>query len=83
MMVTPLSGQDGISQRKQEKILARKAKEEKKAKVKKEKTDRKHHLGIQDKATRKRIKQHTKRADRRGSGIHRDGWLRRVFSKQR
>ena len=83
VLVTPVSGQDGITQRQQEKILAKKAKEEKKAKIKKEKTDRKHHLGIQDKATRKRIKQHTKRADRRGSGSHRDSWFQRTFSKRR
>lgn len=83
LVAVPLSGQDGITQRQQEKILAKKAKEEKKAKVKKEKADRKHHLGIQDKATRKRIKQHTKRADRRGSGAHRDSWFRRTFSRGR
>jgi hypothetical protein len=43
------------------------------------KDDRKRHLDIQDKATRKRIKRNTRRADRRGSGRHRDGFLRRTF----
>jgi hypothetical protein len=75
--------QDGISQKQQEKILSKKAKEDAKAKKKKEKTDRKRHLSIQDKATRKRLKKHTKRADRRGSGAHRDGWLRGLFQRSR
>ncbi len=71
--------EEGISQRKQEKILAHKAKDEKKAKAKKEKTDKAHHLGIQDKATRRRIKQHNRRSDRGGSGAHREGFFRRTF----
>lgn len=75
--------QDGISQKQQEKILSKKAKEDKKAKKKKEKADRKRHLSIQDKATRKRLKKHNKRADRRGSGAHRDGWLRGLFQRSR
>lgn len=75
--------QGGISQKQQEKILAKKAKEDKKAKKKKEKADRKRHLSIQDKATRKRLKKHTKRADRRGSGAHRDGGLRGLFQRSR
>ena len=73
----------GISQRQQEKILAKKAKDEKKAQVKKEKEDRKHHLGLQDKATRKRMKQHSRRADRGGPGPHRDGFFTRLFSRKR
>lgn len=72
-------GQDGISRKKQEKMLERKAKEEKKEKAKQERYDRKRHLSIQDKAARKRLKRHTKRADRRGSGEHRDGFFRRTF----
>lgn len=75
--------QAGISQKQQEKILAKKAKEDKKAKKQKEKADRKRHLSIQDKATRKRLKKHTKRADRRGSGAHRDGGLRGLFQRSR
>lgn len=74
---------EGISRRKQEKNLARKAKEEKKAKVKQEKADKEHHLGIQDKETRKRIKRHTRRAEKRGSGQHRDGFFSRVFVRRR
>lgn len=74
---------EGISQRKQERNLAKKEREEKKAKVKEEKADRKHHLSLQDKATRKRIKQHTRRADRHGSGRHRDGFPSRLFRRKR
>jgi len=79
--IPSLHAQDGLSRRKQEKILAKKGKEEKKAKARKVKDDRKRHLSIQDKVTRKRVKRHTKRADRRGSGAHRDGGLRRLFTR--
>jgi Ni/Co efflux regulator RcnB len=75
--------QDGISQKKQEKILAKKAKEDKKAKARKEKDDWKRHLSIQDKQTRKRLKKNTKRAGRSGSGPHRDGGLRGLFGRKR
>lgn len=75
--------QDGISQKQQEKILSQKAKDDKKAKVNKEKSDRKRHLSIQDKATRKRLKKHNKRADRKGSGAHKDGCLRGLFQRSR
>jgi Flp pilus assembly protein TadB len=74
---------EGISQRKQERNLAKKEREEKKAKAKEEKADRKHHLSLQDKATRKRIKQHTRRADRHGSGRHRDDFPARLFRRKR
>ena len=60
-------------------MLEKKAHTEKKEKAKKERKDRRRHLSIQDKAARKRIKRHTKRADRRGSGHHRDGFFRRTF----
>ncbi len=78
-----VSAQDGITQKEQERILAKKAKEDKKAKVKKTKDDKKRHLAIQDKATRKRLKQHDRRADRSGSGRHRDGFFTRLFSRKR
>jgi Ni/Co efflux regulator RcnB len=71
--------QDGISKKQAEKNLARKARDDRKAKARKVKDDRKRHLEIQDKATRKRIKRNTRRADKRGSGSHRDGFLRRMF----
>lgn len=81
---TALRAQDeGISQREQEKILAKKAKEEKKAIAKQEKEGRKLHLGRQDKATRKRMKQNQRRADRSGPGRHRDGFFTRLFSRKR
>lgn len=78
-----VQAQDGISQKEQERILAKKAKEDKKAKVRKAKDDKKRHLAIQDKATRKRLKQHDRRADRSGSGRHRDGFFTRLFSRKR
>jgi hypothetical protein len=40
-------------------------------------------LSIQDKQTRKRLKKNTKRADRSGSGPHRDGGLRGLFGRKR
>jgi len=75
--------QDGISKKQQEKNLAKKGKDDKKAKVKKEKDDRKRHLSIQDKETRKRIKRNAKRADRGGPGRHRDGFFQRTFGRRR
>ena len=75
--------QEGISRKQQEKNLAKKSKDDKKAKVRKEKEDRKRHLEIQDKAARKRIKRHTKRAERGGSGAHRDRGVFRVFRRSR
>jgi len=82
MIGAPLMGsaQDGgISQKKQEKILAKKAKTDKKETAKREKADRKRHLSLQDKATRKRMKRNTKRADRGGSRTYKDGFFRRTF----
>ena len=73
--------QEGIGQKEAERMQARKEKEERKQLAKQEKDDRRRHMKIQDKATRKRIRQHTKRADRRGSGRHRDGWLKRTFTR--
>jgi Ni/Co efflux regulator RcnB len=82
LTAAPLSGsaqEGGISRKKQEKLLEKKAKEDKKAKAKKEKFDRKRHLSLQDKATRKRLKRHNKRADRNGSNTHKDGFFHRTF----
>lgn len=78
---TPAFAQEGISRKKQEKTLAKDAKKEKKTKAKQEKRDRKRHLSVQDKAARKRIKRNSKRADRGGSGKHRDGFFRRTFGR--
>lgn len=75
--------QEGISKKQQEKIQAKKAKEDKKAKARKEKDDRNRHLSIQDKETRKRIKRNTKRADRNGMHTHRDPWPGRWFTRRR
>ena len=71
--------QDGISQKQQEKNLAKKAKEDKKAAKQKVKDDRKRHLSLQDKETRKRMERNRRRADRGGSGRHRDGFFTRIF----
>lgn len=76
-----IQAQEGITKKQAEKNLARKAKDERKAKARKVKEERKRHLDIQDKATRKRIKRNTKRADRHGNGPHRDGWLRRTLGR--
>lgn len=83
LMGAPALGhaQDGISQKQQEKILAKKEKDEKKAKAQKEKDDRKRHLSLQDKETRKRIERNRRRAERGGPGPHRDGFLRRLFTR--
>lgn len=77
--VVVMAQDGGISRKKQEKMLEKKAKEDKKAKAKQEKFDRKRHLSLQDKAARKRIKRHTKRADRHGSNTHKDGFFHRTF----
>lgn len=75
--------QEGISRKQQERNLTKKAKEDKKARTKQDKEDRKHHLSIQDKATQKRMKRNNRRANRSGSGTHRDGPLRRLFQRKR
>jgi hypothetical protein len=78
-----VSAQDGISRKEQERIQAKKAKEEKKADKLREKEGKKRHLDIQSKDTRKRIKKNTKRADRSGTNRHRDGFFSRLFSRKR
>lgn len=80
-LLAPVSShaQDGISRKKQEKLLEKKAKQEKKEKAEQERDDRKRHLSLQDKATRKRMRRNSKRADRHGSGPHHDGFFRRTF----
>ena len=79
LFVVPIASyaQDGgISQKKQEKILA------KKAEAKREKQGKKRHLKIQSKDVRKRLKRNTKRADRSGSDRHRDGFFVRLFGRR-
>lgn len=71
--------QEGMSKRKQEKALAKKEKVEAKEMRKRDREGRKRHMGLQDKKTRKRIKRNTKRADRRGTNRHEDGFFRRLF----
>lgn len=83
LQTTPISAQDGISRKKQERIQAKKEKQEVKDKARKEKQDRKRHLSIQDKETRKRIKRHTRRSHKHGTGTHRDGFPRNLFQKRR
>jgi hypothetical protein len=83
LAVPPVAAQDGISRKEQEKKLAIKEKQEKKEIKKKEKLDRRRHLKIQDKPTRKRLKKHTRRADKHGSGRHRDGLFQRWFGRRR
>lgn len=71
--------QEGISKQKQEKIQARKKKDDAKEVKKEEKRIAKKHLENQDKATRKRMKRHKRRADKQGNTGHRDPFLRRLF----
>ncbi len=71
--------QEGISKKQQEKIQARKKKDDKKDVKKEEKRLYKQHLANQDKATRKRMKHHKRRADNQGNTGHRDPFLRRLF----
>jgi hypothetical protein len=82
LVLPPLQAQEGISRKKQEKILAAKEKKEKKDLKKQEKKDRRRHMKIQDKETRKRIKRHTRRADRHGKNPHKEGILRRWFGRR-
>ncbi|MBK7239665.1 MAG: hypothetical protein IPI00_05690 [Flavobacteriales bacterium] len=85
LFVVPVASyaQDGgISQKKQEKILAKKAVKDKKAEAKREKQGKKRHLKIQSKDVRKRLKRNTKRADRSGSDRHRDGFFVRLFGRR-
>ncbi|HOP42866.1 MAG TPA: hypothetical protein PLA11_05050 [Flavobacteriales bacterium] len=74
-----VSAQEGMTMKQQEKVQAKKEKERKKAQKQVEKEKRKRHLELQDKATRKRIKRHNKRADKGGSDRHRDPFLQRLF----
>lgn len=73
--------EEGLSRRKQEKLLAKKERAEKKAVKKEEKRLAKKHLANQDKATRKRMKRNKRRADNGGSHAHRDPWPRRWFTR--
>ncbi len=73
--------EEGRTQKEQEKTLAKEKKEKKKKQAAYEKEKRKEHLAHQDKATRKRIKKNTRRADRNGTNTHRDPWIERVFRK--
>ena len=50
-----------------------------KAILKEEKRMNKQHLSHQDKATRKRMKQHQRRANKDGNSGQRDPFLRRLF----
>ena len=85
LMGTPvlMNAQEGVSRKQFEKNEARQAKEDAKAKKSKEKEDRKRHLAIQDKDTRKRLKRHQRRAERGGIGAHRDRFPGRLFNRKR
>lgn len=71
--------QEGISKAQQDKIQARKKKDDKKDVRKEEKRLYKQHLANQDKATRKRMKRNKRRAEGQGNTGHRDPFLRRLF----
>ena len=74
--------QEGISKQKQEKLLAKKKRDDVKEVRKEEKRIAKKHLENQDKATRKRMKRHKRRADKQGNAGHRDPFLRRLFGSK-
>jgi len=71
--------QEGISKEKQEKIQRKKKRDDAKEVKLEEKRIAKKHLANQDKATRKRMKRHNRRAAKQGNTGHRDPFLRRLF----
>lgn len=73
---------EGVGKAKQEKVQAKKERREAKEVRKEEKRIAKKHLSNQDRATRKRMKQHKRRADQHGSNGHRDPFLRRLFGSK-
>ena len=83
-LAAPLAvhAQEGISKEKQEKIQADKKKDDAKEVKQEEKRLNKQHLANQDKATRKRMKQHKRRAEKQGNTGHRDPFLRRLFNSK-
>lgn len=80
--VPTVRAQEGISKEKQEKIQADKKKDDVKEVKKEEKRIGKKHLANQDKATRKRMKQHKRRAEKQGNAGHKDPFLRRLFGSK-
>ena len=74
--------QAGISKEKQEKNLRKKEQNDVKEVRKEEKRIAKKHLSNQDKATRKRMKRHNRRADKGGKGRHQDSFLHRLFGRK-
>lgn len=86
LLLTPLAGSaqdEGRSKKEQEKILAKQEHQKLKDQKAAEKELRKRHLELQDKDTRKRIKRHDKRADRKGTNTHRDPCIKRIFTRKR
>ena len=77
-----VNAQEGISKQKQEKIQAKKKRNDAKEVKQEEKRIAKKHLANQDKATRKRMKQHKRRAEKQGNTGHRDPFLRRLFGSK-
>lgn len=75
----PVSAQTGIGRKQQEKIQRKKERNDVKDVKREEKRLAKQHLANQDKATRKRMKRHKRRAGNQGQAGHRDTWLRRLF----
>ncbi len=74
-----VSAQAGIGRKQQEKIQRKKERNDVKDVKREEKRLAKQHLANQDKATRKRMKRHKRRAGNQGQAGHRDTWLRRLF----
>lgn len=84
IIVLPMTvhAQEGISKEKQERAQAKKKEDDKKEVRKKEKQIEKKHLANQDKATRKRLKHHKRRAEKHGNTTHRDPFLKRLFRRR-
>ena len=74
--------QEGVSKKQQDKIQRNKKKNDTKEVRKEEKRIAKKHLSNQDKATRKRMKRHKRRADKQGNAGHREPFLRRLFGSK-
>ena len=72
----------GMSKKQQEKHLAKKERKDKKSLAKEEKRIYKLHREHQDKATRKRMKRHERRAGKHGQSEHRDPFFRRLFGSK-
>lgn len=78
----PVHAQEGVGKEEQEHIQQKRKKNDAKEVRKEEKRLYKQHLANQDKATRKRMKRHKRRAEQQGNTGHREPFLRRLFGRK-